>query len=124
MDSEQKCERQSDANRFLLAASPDAPLGLEVCCPDASETILMALAIQWQLSSFPETRSCIPVTESGVSLRREKLLRQSIVPKFQQLVARPEGVEPPTFGFEVRRSIQLSYGRKAISEGDQAGLNR
>ena len=29
-------------------------------------------------------------------------------------VARPEGFEPPTYGLEVRCSIQLSYGRKVM----------
>lgn len=37
-------------------------------------------------------------------------------------LARPEGVEPPTLGSEVRCSIQLSYGRSILKTGPEQPL--
>ena len=43
----------------------------------------------------------------------------AFVPK----LVRPEGLEPPTYGFEARRSIQLSYGRVLVCESSEDAVS-
>jgi hypothetical protein len=51
----------------------------------------------------------------GAKKQGEGFLRASYVRNTLSLLVRPERFELPAVGFEVRRSIRLSYGRVFVS---------
>ncbi len=69
----------------------------------------------------------VALPDSEVGQREEfgdaqiNVLGKVSAPCLHRKVARPEGVEPPTLGTEIRCSIQLSYGRPIKIKKNEKG---
>ena len=67
-----------------------------------------------QLSYRPKSviDNCRLKSEDSKENEKQRVVSQFSIVKLQFTMARPAGFEPAAYGFEARRSIQLSYGRK------------